>query len=107
MICQQVKAEHRKPSRLLQPLEILEWKWDKITIEFMTESPMIFYKHNVIWVIADRLTKSAHFIPIITDFSLSELSKLYIKEVVKLHGVPSIIVSDRDPQFTSQFWISL
>ena len=70
-------------------------------MDFMTELPTTFGKHNAIWVIVDRLTKSAHFIPIKTDFSLAKLSKLYIRKVVKLHGIPSSIVSNRDPRFTS------
>jgi len=60
-----------------------------------------------IWVIVDRLTKSAHFIPIIIIFSLEKFTSLYISEIVRLHGVPSSIVSDRDPRFTSRFWESL
>ena len=60
-----------------------------------------------IWVIVDRLTKSAHFIPINIRFSLEKLTTLYISEIIRLHGVPSSIVSDRDPRFTSRFWESL
>jgi hypothetical protein len=62
---------------------------------------------NAIWVIMDRLTKSAHFIPINMKFSMEKLTTLYINEIVRLHGVPSSIVSDRDPRFTSRFWESL
>ena len=80
---------------------IPEWKWDKINIDVVTGLLTTFHKHNVIWVIVDQLTKSSHFISIMIDFSLAKLSKLYIKEVVKLHGIPSSIMSDRDPQFTS------
>ena len=107
MICQQVKVEHQRPLGLLRPLEIPEWKWDKITMDFVMGLPMTFGKHNAIWVIVDLLTKFAHFILIKTDFSLAKLSKLYIREVVKLHGIPSSIVSDRDPRFTYRFWIRL
>ena len=63
--------------------------------------------HNVVWVIADRLTKSAHFLPIKVSYSLDKLAKIYIKEVVRLHGVPFSIISDRDPRFTSRFLPSL
>ena len=76
-------------------------------MDFVIRLPMTFCKHNAIWVIMDRLTKSTYFILIRTDFSLAKLSKLYIKEVVRLHGIPSSIVSDRDPWFTSHLWISL
>ena len=91
----------------MQPLEIPEWKWKKTTMDFVKGLPTTFRKHNSICIIVDHLTKSAHFIQIRTDFSLATLNKLYIREVVKLHGIPSSIVSDRDPRFTSRFWISL
>ena len=63
--------------------------------------------HDAIWVIVDRLTKSSHFLPIKTTFSLDRLAQLYVMEIVRLHGVPVSIVSDRDPRFTSKFWNSL
>ena len=69
--------------------------------------PTMFSKNNVIWVVVDRMTKTAHFIPVRIDFSLAKLAKLYIRDVVKLHGVLSNIVLDRDPQFTSRFGVSL
>ena len=97
MICQQVKAEHQRPSGLLQPLEVPEWKWDKITMDFVTRLLTMFNKNNAIWVIVDRLTKFAHIILFRTDFSLEKLTKLYIRDVVKLHRVPTSIVLDRDP----------
>ena len=64
MICQQVKAEHQRPSGLMQPLEVPEWKWDKITMDFVTGLSTMFNKNNTIWVMVDHLTKSAHFIPV-------------------------------------------
>ena len=76
-------------------------------MDFVTRLPTTFHKNNVVWVIVDRLTKSAHFIPIRMDFSLAKLTKMYIKEIVRLHGVPSSIVYDKDPRFTSRFRISL
>ena len=100
MICQQVKAEHQRSFGLMQPLEVLEWKWDKITMDFIIGLSMTFNKNNTIWVILDRLTKSTHFIPVRTDFYLAKFTKLYIREIVKLHKVPVSIVSDRDPRFT-------
>ena len=103
MIRQQVKVEHQKPPGLLWPLEIPEWKWDKITMDFVIGLLTTFSKHNAIWVIVDQLTKSAYFISIKTNFSLAKLSKLYIREVVKLHGIPSSIVSDRDPYLLPDF----
>ncbi|KAG8474947.1 hypothetical protein CXB51_031657 [Gossypium anomalum] len=107
LICQQVKAEHHVPSGLLQPIMIPEWKWDRITMDFISGLPLTPGKKNAIWVVVDRLTKSAHFIPVRTDYSLNKLAELYICEIVRLHGIPLSIISDRDPRFTSRFWQKL
>lgn len=104
LICQKVKIEHQKPSGMLQPLEIPVWKWDSISMDFVTGLPRTPQNFDSIWVIVDRLTKTAHFIPINIRYSLVKLANLYIKEIVRLHGVPSSIVSDRDPRFVSRFW---
>ena len=101
------KAEHRKPSGTLQPLPIPEWKWEHITIDFVVGLPRTRASFDAIWVIVDRLTKSAHFLPVRTKFSLDRLAELYVNEIVRLHGVLVTIVSDRDPGFTSQFWPKL
>ncbi|XP_037492052.1 uncharacterized protein LOC119369595 [Jatropha curcas] len=103
LTCQQVKAEHQFPSGLLHPTAIPEWKWDKVTMDFVTRLPLTPKKKNAIWVIVDRLTKSAHFLPVRTDFTMEQFAELYIDEIVRLHGVPSSIISDRDPRFTSRF----
>ncbi|KAL2231154.1 UNVERIFIED_CONTAM: Transposon Tf2-12 polyprotein [Sesamum indicum] len=103
MTCQQVKAEHQAPTGKLRPLSILEWKWEKITMDFVVGLPRTFKKHDTIWVIVDRLTKSAHFLPVRITDSLDKLAGLYISEIVRLHGVPISIVSDRDPRFMSHF----
>jgi len=107
LICQKSKVEHQKPAGLLTPLDVPEWKWDSISMDFVTSFPNTPKGHDAIWVIVDRLAKSAHFIPINISFPVSQLAEIYIREIVKLHGVPSIIVSDRDPRFTSRFWNSL
>ncbi|KAA3484533.1 DNA/RNA polymerases superfamily protein [Gossypium australe] len=107
LLCQQVKAEHQVPSGLLQPAMVSEWKWDRITMDFVTGLPMTPKKKDVVWVIIDRLTKSAHFIPVRVDYLLDKLPELYIAEVVRLHGVPISIILDRDPRFTSRFWKKL
>ncbi|KAL2246065.1 UNVERIFIED_CONTAM: Transposon Tf2-12 polyprotein [Sesamum indicum] len=107
MTCQQVKAEHQAPAGKLRPLSIPEWKWEKITMDFVVGLPRTFRKHNTIWVIVDRLTKSAHFLPVRITDSLDKLAGLYISKIVRLHRVPVSIVSDRDPRFTSRFWESL
>lgn len=104
LVCQRVKSEHQRPAGLLQPLEIPEWKWDKISMDFVIGLPRTQAGYDSIWVIVDRLTKSTHFIPVKTTFNTLKLAKIFIKEIVRLHGVPTSIVSDRDPKFTSQFW---
>lgn len=104
MVCQQVKAEHQKPAGLLNPLDIPEWKWKNIIIDFVVGFPKSARGNNAIWVVVDRLTKSTHFLPVKMTFSLDQLAQLYIKEVVRLHDVPVSIVSDKDPRFTSKFW---
>ena len=76
-------------------------------MDFVTGFPNTPRGHDAIWVIVDRLTKSAHFIPININFPVPKSAKIYIRVIVKLHGVPSSIVSDRDPRFTSDFWTSL
>eukprot|EP00268_Persea_americana_P054813 TRINITY_DN6322_c0_g1_i1.p1 TRINITY_DN6322_c0_g1~~TRINITY_DN6322_c0_g1_i1.p1 ORF type:complete len:1140 (-),score=111.45 TRINITY_DN6322_c0_g1_i1:645-4064(-) len=105
--CQQVKADHRKPGGLLQPLPIPEWKWEHITMDFISGFPRTSRHNEIIWVIVDRLTKSAHFIPLKGKTTMEHLAKTYVREIVRLHGVPASIVSDRDTRFVSQFWKSL
>ena len=102
--CQKIKAEHQRPSGLLQPLEIPEWKWEHITMDFIVGLPRTKMNHDAIWVVVDRLTKSAHFLPINERFTLDKLTQIYLNEIVVRHGVPVTIVSDRDPRFNSRFW---
>ena len=107
LTCQQVKAEHQKPAGKIQPLPIPVWKWYKITLDFVTRLLRTRRQHDAIWVIVDRLTKLAHFLKVSNDDPLDKLAQLYVEEIVRLHGVPISIVSDRDPRFTSIFWSSL
>ena len=107
LTCQQVKAEHQKPTGLLQSLPIPQWKWERITMDFVVGLPRCRNGHDTLWVIVDRLTKSAHFLPIRNSDSLDKLAQLYVREIIRLHGTPVSIVSDRDPRFTSRFWPSL
>ncbi|GJW78393.1 putative reverse transcriptase domain-containing protein [Tanacetum coccineum] len=107
LTCSRVKAECQKPSGLLVQPEIPMWKWEKITMDFITKLPKTSNRHDIIWVIVDRLTKSAHFIPTRETDSMETLTRLYIKEIVSRHGVPISIISDRDSHFTSRFWQSL
>lgn len=107
LTCQRVKAEQKKPSGLLLPLDIPQWKWEHISMDFIDELSQSRRGNESIWVVVVRLTQSAHFIPIKNTRPASTLAILYIKEVVRLYGVPVSIVSDRDPLFTSEFWRSL
>ncbi|KAI0488175.1 hypothetical protein KFK09_028002 [Dendrobium nobile] len=102
--CQLVKAEHQRPRGLLQSFPIPEWKWEEVTMDFAMDFPRSRQGHDAIWVIVDRLTKSAHFLPIRQTDPVDRLAQLYVKEIVRLHGVPKVIVSDRDGQFTSILW---
>nr|GEW45562.1 hypothetical protein [Tanacetum cinerariifolium] len=96
-----VKAEHQRPSGLLQQPEIPIWKWERITMDFIIGLPRTLSGYDSIWVIVDRLTKSAHFLPVKTTNSIEKLTQLYLKEVVCRHGEPISIISDRDRKFTS------
>ena len=75
-------------------------------MDFVTHLPITSRKHDAVWVIVDRLTKSTHFLAMWMTFTLEEFCRLYIREIVRLRGVPVSIVSDRDPRFTAQFWKS-
>ena len=103
-VCQRVKAEHQRPAGLLQPLKIPEWKWEEIGMDFIVGLPKTKEGYDSIWVIVDRLTKVAHFIPVKTTYTGDRLAELYMSRIVSLHGVPKKIVSDRGSQFTSRFW---
>ncbi|GJY66479.1 putative reverse transcriptase domain-containing protein [Tanacetum coccineum] len=91
---------------LVQP-KIPEWKWDNITMDFVTKLPKTSQGYDTIWVIVDRLTKSAIFTPMRETDPLDKLARLYLKEVVTRHGIPISIICDRDPRFASNFWRSL
>ncbi|GKC32817.1 reverse transcriptase domain-containing protein [Tanacetum coccineum] len=107
LTCSKVKAECQKPSGLLVQPGIPMWKWERITMDFITKLPKTSNEHDTIWVIVDHLTKSAHFIPTRETDSMETLTRLYIKEIVSWHGVPISIIWDRDSHFTSRFWQSL
>ena len=107
LTCQQIRVEHMRPGGELQPLPVPDWKWEDISMDFVTALPRTPAGHEAVWVVVDRLTKSAHFIPIKMTYPLEKLARLYIREIVRLHGIPKTIVSDRDPRFVSRFWKSL
>ncbi|GJS26820.1 putative reverse transcriptase domain-containing protein [Tanacetum coccineum] len=107
LTCAKVKAEHQKPSGLLQQPEIPVWKWERITMDFITKLPRTPSGYDSIWVILDQLTKSSYFISMNEKFKMERLTRLYLKEIVCRHGVLVLIISDRDPRFASRFWRSL
>ncbi|GKB04959.1 reverse transcriptase domain-containing protein [Tanacetum coccineum] len=107
LTCLKVKAEHQRPSGLLQQPEIPVCKWEGIAMDFVTKLPRTSSGHDTIWVIMDRLTKSAHFLPMREDYKMERLARLYLNEIVARHGVPISIISDRDSRFTSRFWQSM
>ncbi|GKF72650.1 reverse transcriptase domain-containing protein, partial [Tanacetum coccineum] len=101
LMCAKVKAEHQRPSGLLVQPEIPHWKWDNITMDFVTKLPKSSQGYDTIWVIVDRLTKSAIFTPMRETDSMEKLARMYLKEVVTRHGIPVSIIYDRDPRFAS------
>jgi hypothetical protein len=105
-VCQRVKAEHQRPTGLLHPLKLPEWKWEEISMDFITRLPRTSNGYDSIWVIVERLTKVAHFIPVKTTYKGSQLVELYMTQIVCLHGVSKKIILDRGSQFTSKFWKS-
>jgi hypothetical protein len=102
--CQRVKVVHLKSAGELQPLPILAWKWEDISMDFIVGLLKTSRGFDSIWVIVDRLTKSAHFLPVKIEHSAMVYAKLYIARILSLHGVPKTIVSDRGTQFVNNFW---
>nr|GFA09716.1 putative reverse transcriptase domain-containing protein [Tanacetum cinerariifolium] len=107
LTCAKVKGEHQKLSGLLVQPKIPEWNWDNITMDFVSKLPKSSQSYDTIWVIVDRLTKSAIFTPIRDADPMDKLARIYLKEVVTRHEIPVSIISDRDPRFASNFWKSL
>ncbi|GKC15045.1 putative reverse transcriptase domain-containing protein [Tanacetum coccineum] len=106
LTCARVKAEHQRPLGLLVQPAMPEWKWDNITMDFITKLPNSSQGFDTIWVIVDRLTKSAHFFLIRENDPLDKLARLYLNRIVARHGIPASIICDRDGRFTSNFWKS-
>jgi len=101
--CCRVKAAHMKAG-LLQPLSIPGWKWEEVSIDFIYGLPSSVKGYNSIWMIVDRLTKVARFIPVRIDYRPQQYAELYFEHIVRQYGVPRTIISDRGPQFTAHFW---
>jgi hypothetical protein len=104
---QKVKADYIKFGGLLQPLSIPKWKWDDICMDFIVGLPLTAHKFDSIWVIMDRLSKYAQFVPVHTRYDARKYAKIYIAHVLCLHGVPKTIISDRGSQFVAHFWEQL
>ncbi|CAI5472253.1 unnamed protein product [Closterium sp. Yama58-4] len=102
--CQAMKSSWQRPAGLLQPLEPPERPWQQVTMDFVTGMPAGTSGNDSVLVVVDRLTKMAHFAPCRTTITAEDTAKLFISTVVRLHGLPSAIISDRDPKFTSKFW---
>ncbi|KAM6555529.1 hypothetical protein CsatB_002548 [Cannabis sativa] len=100
LTCQQIKAEHQRPVGLLQPLALPEWKCEDATMELVVGLPRTTEMYDSIWVVVDRFTKPAHFLPVKTTFTVDQYAKLYVKEIVRLHGALKFIIWDRDLKFT-------
>ncbi|GKC36252.1 putative reverse transcriptase domain-containing protein [Tanacetum coccineum] len=98
-----VKEEHQRPSGLLVQPDIPQWKWDNITMDFVMKLPKSSQGYDTIWVIVDRLTKSAIFVPMRETDPIDKLARMYLKEVVTRQRIPLLIIYDRDPRFASNF----
>jgi hypothetical protein len=105
--CQKVKVEHRHLVRLLHPFPIPKWKWEVVTMDFITKFPRTSKNHDSIMVVMDKLTKATHFIPMNIYHKETNVDDIYMREVACLHGIPKAIVSNRDPNFTSKLWKGL
>jgi hypothetical protein len=105
--CQQVKAKHQHPAGLLQPLPVPEWKWETISLDFIIGLPKTQKQNDSIMVVIDKLNKYAHFIPVKSTFKVINIVEIFMKEIFRLHGIPKMVISDRDVKFTSSFWKKL
>jgi hypothetical protein len=106
-ICQRVKASHLRISGTLQPLPIPSWKWEDISMDFIIGLPNTSQRHDSIWVIVDRLTKTAHFLPVHTTYNAKKYAEIFLDQIVRLYGIPKMIISDRGAQFIARFWEQL
>lgn len=105
--CQRNKPAHFKSVGLLQPLPVPEWRWESVSMDFITQLPVTRHGNDAIVVFVDRLSKMVHFAATKTSVSAEEVARLFRHEVFRLHGIPAELVSDRDPRFTSRFWVEL
>jgi hypothetical protein len=104
--CQRIKAEHQRPAGLLEPSDLPVCKWDDINMNFITGLPRTQERNDAIWVIVDRSTSAAHFIPVKATHPMSKLAQRYIEKILRLHGAQRSITSNKGPRFVTQFWQS-
>jgi hypothetical protein len=102
--CRRVNADHLRPSENLQSLSILKWKWENICMNFIVGLSHTSRGYNSIWVIVDRLTNSAHFIPVSTTCRIRQYTELYMSHIIHNHGIPKTIISDRGSIFVVCFF---
>jgi hypothetical protein len=105
--CQQVKADNHHSVGLLKPHDVPMFKWEVISMDFVVRLSLTSHRHNSILVIVDKLIKSAHFISVRDTYDVTNVARVFVNEVIHLHGIPKNIISDRDSRFTSRFWTSL
>jgi hypothetical protein len=105
--CQKVKVEHRHLDGFLQPFPIPEWKWEVVTMDFITKILITSKQHDVIMAVVDKLTKVVHFIAMKGTHNATNVVDIYMREVAQLYGITKTIVSHRDPNLTSMFWKGL
>jgi hypothetical protein len=105
--CQQVKIKHMHPTGLLHHLPIPEWKWEMISMDFITKFPKSTRQNDAIMVVVVKLRKVSHFIHVKSTCKAIDIANIFMKEIFRLHGIPKEIISNRDTKFTSSFWKSL
>ena len=105
-VCQMMKSDHRKKAGLLQPIPIPTRRWQHVTTDLVTDLPES-NGHTAVAVFVDRLSKMVHFAPCRKEVSAQEYARLFVDHIFRLHGMPEVIISDRDPRFTGKFWTEL
>jgi hypothetical protein len=101
--CNKIRAKHQRSAGFLKPLDVPVWKWESTSMDFIMGLPRTPKGHDSIWVIVHRLTKVAHFIAVRTNYRVEQLADLYADNILRLHGAPASIISDRGTQWVSKF----
>jgi hypothetical protein len=102
---QQVKAEHHHPTDLLQPLRVLEWEWETISLDFVTGLPKTQKQNDSIMVVINKLNKSTHFIPVNSNFKAINIVEIFMKEIFRLHGIPEMVIYQKEKPIPSKKWM--